>query len=166
MDSNREVERSTSAPASRPHRVFGGVFLNNWRLPSAAASLSDALREIDAAFTKLTGISVELNLGASSALARQIEEGAPAETLPTVEVNRNLRLTAAELRLLPLLATHLSFREIGARYHLSRHTIKTQAISAYRKLGASCRSDAVQRADELGLIDVVTDGPHALMPTG
>ena len=46
---------------------------------AAAASLSDALREIDAAFTKQTGSAVELNLGASSALARQIEEGAPAD---------------------------------------------------------------------------------------
>lgn len=46
---------------------------------SAAASLSDALREIDAAFTKSTGNAVERNLGASSALARQIEEGVPAD---------------------------------------------------------------------------------------
>ena len=46
---------------------------------SAAASLADVLKEIDAAFEKSTGIKVELNLGASSALARQIEEGAPAD---------------------------------------------------------------------------------------
>ena len=46
---------------------------------SAAASLSHALREIDAEFTKASGTPVQLNLGASSALARQIEEGAPAD---------------------------------------------------------------------------------------
>src|SRR5262245_7122598 len=46
---------------------------------SAAASLADALKEIDAAFEKETGTKVKLNLGASSALARQIEEGAPAD---------------------------------------------------------------------------------------
>lgn len=46
---------------------------------SAAASLADVLKEIDAAFEKATGTKVELNLGASSALARQIEEGAPAD---------------------------------------------------------------------------------------
>ena len=62
-------------------------------------------------------------------------------------------LTAAELRLLPLLATHLSFREIGERLFVSRNTIKTQAISVYRKLGVSSRSDAISRADELGLVD-------------
>lgn len=62
-------------------------------------------------------------------------------------------LTAAELRLLPLLATHLSFREIGERLFVSRNTIKTQAISVYRKLGVSSRSEAISRADDLGIID-------------
>jgi LuxR family maltose regulon positive regulatory protein len=62
-------------------------------------------------------------------------------------------LTGAELRLLPLLATHLSFREIGARLYVSRNTIKTQAISVYRKLGVSSRSDAIDRAAALGLLD-------------
>jgi len=60
-------------------------------------------------------------------------------------------LTPAELRLLPLLATHLSLIEIAERFYLSKHTIKTQAISVYRKLGVSSRSQAVQRAQQLGL---------------
>jgi LuxR family transcriptional regulator, maltose regulon positive regulatory protein len=61
-------------------------------------------------------------------------------------------LTTAELRLLPLLQTHLSFREIGDRLYVSRHTVKTQAISVYRKLGVSSRSDAITRMRELGLL--------------
>ena len=52
-------------------------------------------------------------------------------------------LTAAELRLLPLLPTHLSFREIGERLYVSRHTVKTQAISIYRKLGVTSRSETI-----------------------
>ena len=60
-------------------------------------------------------------------------------------------LTAAELRLLPLLPTHLSFREIGERLFVSSHTVRTQAYSAYRKLGVSSRSEAVTRIRELGL---------------
>jgi LuxR family transcriptional regulator, maltose regulon positive regulatory protein len=60
-------------------------------------------------------------------------------------------LTAAELRLLPLLATHLSFVEIGERLYLSRHTVKSHAVSVYRKLGVSSRGQAVQRAQQLGL---------------
>jgi LuxR family transcriptional regulator, maltose regulon positive regulatory protein len=63
-------------------------------------------------------------------------------------------LTTAELRLLPLLATHLSFREIAERLYVSRNTVKTQAISTYRKLGVSSRSDAIDEAANLGLIDV------------
>jgi LuxR family transcriptional regulator, maltose regulon positive regulatory protein len=61
-------------------------------------------------------------------------------------------LTAAELRLLPLLATHHSFRELGERLHLSPHTVKTQAIAIYRKLGVSSRSQAIQHAQDLGLL--------------
>jgi LuxR family maltose regulon positive regulatory protein len=62
------------------------------------------------------------------------------------------RLTTAELRLLPLLMTHLSFREIGERLYLSRNTVKTQAISIYRKLAVSSRSEAIERAAGLGLL--------------
>jgi LuxR family transcriptional regulator, maltose regulon positive regulatory protein len=61
-------------------------------------------------------------------------------------------LTTAELRLLPLLETYLSFREIGERLFVSPNTVKTQAISIYRKLGVSSRSDAMRRAVELGLL--------------
>jgi LuxR family maltose regulon positive regulatory protein len=60
-------------------------------------------------------------------------------------------LTPAELRLLPLLASHLSFREIAEQLFVSRNTIKTQAISVYRKLGVSSRSEAVSEAQRLGL---------------
>jgi LuxR family maltose regulon positive regulatory protein len=71
-------------------------------------------------------------------------------------------LTSAELRLLPLLATHLTFSEIGQRLYLSRHTVKAQAISIYRKLGVSSRSEAVGRAGELGLRESTVAGPQPL----
>jgi len=62
-------------------------------------------------------------------------------------------LTAAELRLVPLLPTHLPFPQIAAQMHLSVHTIKSQALSIYRKLGATTRTQAVTRARELGLLE-------------
>ncbi len=62
-------------------------------------------------------------------------------------------LTAAELRLLPLLTTHMSFPEIAEELSLSHHTVRSQAYSAYRKLGASSRSQAVSRSRELMLLD-------------
>jgi LuxR family maltose regulon positive regulatory protein len=61
-------------------------------------------------------------------------------------------LTTAELRVVPLLATHLTFREIGQQLYVSQHTVKTQAISIYRKLGVSSRGQAVQRVQEIGLL--------------
>jgi len=60
-------------------------------------------------------------------------------------------LTTAELRLLPQLSTHLSYPEIAERLYLSPYTVKTQAISLYRKLGVSSRSQAVQHLRELGI---------------
>ena len=65
-------------------------------------------------------------------------------------------LTAAELRVLQFLPTYLSFEEIGRRLFLSRNTVKTQAVAAYRKLGVSSRSEAVERAEALGLITADT----------
>ena len=62
-------------------------------------------------------------------------------------------LTAAELRVLPLLATHLSFPEIGTELFLSPNTVKSQAVSLYRKLGACSRSQAVAWARELALLE-------------
>jgi LuxR family transcriptional regulator, maltose regulon positive regulatory protein len=61
-------------------------------------------------------------------------------------------LTTAELRLLPLLSTHLSLREVAAELFVTRNTIKSQAMSIYRKLDAPSRSRAVARARELGLL--------------
>jgi LuxR family maltose regulon positive regulatory protein len=76
-------------------------------------------------------------------------------------------LTAAELRLLPLLTTHLSFREIAERLFVSRNTVKTQAISIYRKLDASSRSEAIERAVALGLVDAApVSSASEFTPTG
>jgi LuxR family maltose regulon positive regulatory protein len=62
-------------------------------------------------------------------------------------------LTGAELRLLPMLSTHLSFPEMAGEMFLSPNTVKSQAMSIYRKLGASSRSQAVARSRELGLLE-------------
>ena len=77
------------------------------------------------------------------------------EALAT-RAGRPAGLTAAELRLLPLLTTHLSFREIAEQLYVSRNTVKTQAISVYRKLDASSRSEAIARARDLGLVDAAS----------
>jgi LuxR family transcriptional regulator, maltose regulon positive regulatory protein len=76
-------------------------------------------------------------------LSRQRGSGSPGASA----------LTAAELRVLPLLSTHLSSGEIAAELFVSMHTVKSQQASLYRKLGASTRSQAVARARQLGLLE-------------
>jgi LuxR family maltose regulon positive regulatory protein len=109
---------------------------------SAARTLMDEIDDIlkrrpdlgtviDEALELRTRISAELATGA---------EGASS-------------LTAAELRVLPMLATHLSFPEIGTEMFLSPNTVKSQATSIYRKLGVSSRHHAVTRSRELGLLE-------------
>jgi len=48
-------------------------------LVSAAASLTDVLKEISSGYQSKTKSTVKFNFGPSSGLARQIEEGAPAD---------------------------------------------------------------------------------------
>jgi LuxR family transcriptional regulator, maltose regulon positive regulatory protein len=62
-------------------------------------------------------------------------------------------LTAAEMRVLQFLPSHLSFPLIGEHLHLSLNTVKTHALAAYRKLGVNSRDEAVARAQELGLVE-------------
>ena len=62
-------------------------------------------------------------------------------------------LTTAELRLVPLLATHLTFGGIGERLYVSRNTVKTQVSSIYQKLAVSSRSEAVDKMRSIGLLD-------------
>jgi len=52
----------------------------------AAASLRNALDDVDAAFTKATGTKVTASYEASSALARQIEQGAPADVFISADL--------------------------------------------------------------------------------
>lgn len=63
-------------------------------------------------------------------------------------------LTTAELRVLQLLPTHLSYPDIARRLFVSPNTVKTHARAVYRKLAASSRAEAVGRARDAGLLDV------------
>jgi hypothetical protein len=47
---------------------------------------------------------------------------------------------------------HLTFREIGARLYLSPHTVKSHAMSIYRKLDVTSRGAAVDQARHVGLL--------------
>jgi len=90
------------------------------------------------------------DLGTLAEAARRVDERVSQITAASPVGESSL--TAAELRLVPFLPTHLTYPEIGERLFISRHTVKTQAGSVYRKLGATSRKEAVDRMEELGLI--------------
>ena len=118
------------------------------RVHLALADLPGArtlMREVDDLLKRRPGLGTLV--GEAQALRAQLsrERGS--------SVPRASALTAAELRLLPLLSTHLSFPEIAEQMFLSRYTIKSQAMSIYHKLGASSRNQAVARSRELGLLE-------------
>lgn len=71
--------------------------------------------------------------------------GSPGSPATTV-------LTRAELRLLSLLATHLTYRQMAEQWSVSINTVRSQAQSLYCKLGVASRNEAVVRARVLALL--------------
>jgi LuxR family transcriptional regulator, maltose regulon positive regulatory protein len=144
----------TAAARLTPHLTYALP----WLAVQTRIELADAyvtLRDREAAHQALEEARVILTARpALGVLGDGLErlEGEVAR-IPQARNGVSSGLTRAELRLLPLLSTHLSFREIGERLHVSRNTIKTQAISVYRKLGVSSRSEAVALAQDLGLVE-------------
>ena len=61
-------------------------------------------------------------------------------------------LTDAEMRILRLLPTPLTLREVGDRLFVSHNTVKSHTRVLYRKLDVTSREEAVARAREHGLI--------------
>ena len=128
-----------------------------------------ALGEAEVAGTVLSEaeeiLRVRPRLGPLVADAQELRERVAAASTPSGRWA--LSLTAAELRLLPLLTTHLSFPQIAERLFVSHSTVKTQVISIYRKFGVSSRAEAIDRAVELGLLeDSVYSGRRGLIPSG
>ena len=60
-------------------------------------------------------------------------------------------LTAAEQRILELLPTS-TYLQMADTLAVSRNTVKTHLRSIYQKLGATSRSQAIERAVELRLL--------------
>jgi LuxR family transcriptional regulator, maltose regulon positive regulatory protein len=114
-----------------------------------------------------------LSLG-ESALARQLVMEATSRMTPDLEdslaqdlredVERSLAhrkvdgmeapvLTAAELRVLQFLPSHLQLTQIGEHLFVSANTVKSHVMSIHRKLGVNSRAETVTRARDLGLLE-------------
>ena len=68
-----------AAPADAPSRAPLTVF--------AAASLKESMDEAAAAYGKATGVAVRVSYAGSPALARQIEQGAPADVFVSADLD-------------------------------------------------------------------------------
>ncbi len=72
---------------------------------------------------------------------------------PLPRVARDMAtLSVREHEVLSLVAEGLTTVQIGARIHLSAHTIKSHLKAAFRKLGARDRAQAVAVAYRLGVL--------------
>ncbi len=81
-------------------------------------------------------------------LEQELVGAAPAPS----PVREGDALSDAELRVLRLLPSDLSYREMARHLYLSLNTVRTHALRLRRKLGVSSRSEAVTRARERGLL--------------
>jgi LuxR family maltose regulon positive regulatory protein len=151
-EGQRAQEALARAQRGRPGLTYAFPWLavqTRLELARAYLTIADAggaetmLREIDALLRR------QPDLGTLPAQAEELRS-----SLKTIHADAPgaSTLTEAELRLLPYLATHLSFREIGERLYVSRYTIKSHAMAVYRKLNVTSRNGAVERAGELGLL--------------
>ena len=75
----------------------------------------------------------------------------PGQCLCRLPAGGNYGLTDAELRVLKLLPT-TSYVQMAATLYISRNTVKTHLRSIFQKLGGASRSEAIERAVELGLL--------------
>jgi len=82
--------------------------------------------------------------------------GASLPARPSEQPGLQEELTESEVRVLRYLPSNLSAPEIAAEMFLSTSTVKTHMRHIYEKLGAHRRTEAVDRARELGLL-----GPSA-----
>ena len=154
--------RIEAATIPRAGQALTGAELRLLPLLSTHLSFPEIARELflSCNTVKSQAYSIYHKLGASS---RSQAVAAPYHARHTRDPGHRIEaatipragqaLTGAELRLLPLLPTHLSFPEIARELFLSCNTVKSQAYSIYHKLGASSRSQAVARSCELGLLE-------------
>jgi DNA-binding NarL/FixJ family response regulator len=78
----------------------------------------------------------------------------PRHSAPSDEGALIEALTTREHDVLALLADGLPNRDIARALAISEHTVKFHLASIFGKLGASTRTEAVQRGLRLGVIEI------------
>jgi ATP/maltotriose-dependent transcriptional regulator MalT len=147
-ESVAELERAAeiTAPAA-PSYWHAHALL---RLALARHGLAD----VDGAFAALDMAQAELDSLPVAPLLADLSERVRARvrSRPRRDASVGEELSERELDVLRLLTTDLSLREIAGELYVSLNTVKTHTRAIYRKLDATSRKHAVERATELGLL--------------
>ena len=106
---------------------------------------------VAAVFASL-GVWLGLKLTRERVVVREVPVPAPAEFVRDEVRLQSLGITARELEVLGLIAAGHATREIADLLHVSENTVKTHSSRVFDKLGASRRTQAVQKAREQRLI--------------
>jgi LuxR family maltose regulon positive regulatory protein len=157
----RSAAQHGDIPVARHHARRASRLrpLLTYALPVVSVQVLIELARTYLVLVDVAGASAVLDQAAAIVQQRPLLGGLPEQVARLRETVGELTgvaagasaLTTAELRLIPLLPTHLTLREIGDRLFISRHTVKSQVLSLYRKLGVSSRGEAVARIGTLGL---------------
>ena len=102
-------------------------------------------------------LRARLTLDPNLEIVDRIDEAEAVLSLPPASSDHDPpveALTAREHDVLSLLADGLSNRDIAGRLDISEHTVKFHLASIFGKLGASTRTEAVQRGLRRGLIEI------------
>jgi DNA-binding CsgD family transcriptional regulator len=97
-------------------------------------------------------LGLELTRRKETVVVREVLVPAPATFVRDQSRLESLGITPRELEILELIAAGLSTREIAERVFVSENTVKTHTSRVFDKLGVRRRTQAVQHARELRLI--------------
>jgi LuxR family maltose regulon positive regulatory protein len=143
-----ELERATeiTAPAA-PSYWHAHALLRLALAHHGVAEVEGARAALAAAEADLDSLPIAPLLGELATYVR-----AQVEKRPRRDVRRGEALSERELDVLRLLASDLSLREVAGELYVSLNTVKTHVRAIYRKLDATSRKRAVERARELELL--------------
>jgi ATP/maltotriose-dependent transcriptional regulator MalT len=143
-----ELERATEITSpSAPSYWHAHALLRLAVARHGIADVEGAGAALEAAQADLDSLPIAPLLADLSAQVR-----ARVRSRPRRDVSAGEELSERELDVLRLLATDLSLREVAGQLYVSLNTVKTHARAIYRKLDATSRKHAVERAIQLGLL--------------
>ena len=92
-------------------------------------------------------------LGLGVFIGARVIAGAPAKPFDgNPQAQASLGISARELTVLHEIAAGHSNKEIAQRLNVSPNTVKTHVAQLFEKLGAKRRTDAINKARELGIV--------------